>query len=61
MAPRGAPVLAVAEGNVVKLSPASKGLTVYQFDNSRTWCYYYAHLIAMHWNERRDALAQRMC
>ena len=45
MAPRGTEVRAVAEGNVVKLF-ASKpgGLTVYQFDNSRSWCYYYAHL-----------------
>ena len=45
MAPRGTPVLAVAEGNVVKLFTSKQGgLTVYQFDNSRTWCYYYAHL-----------------
>jgi len=45
MAPRGTPVHAVAEGNVVKLFNSKQGgLTVYQFDNSRTWCYYYAHL-----------------
>ena len=45
MAPRGTPVLAVAEGNVVKLFNSKRGgLTVYQFDNSGTWCYYYAHL-----------------
>ena len=45
MAPRGTRVLAVAEGNVVKLFTSKPGgLTVYQFDNSRTWCYYYAHL-----------------
>jgi peptidoglycan LD-endopeptidase LytH len=45
MAPRGTLVLAVAEGNVVKLFTSKPGgLTVYQFDNSRTWCYYYAHL-----------------
>ena len=45
MAPRGTPVLAVAEGNVVKLFTSKQGgLTVYQFDNSATWCYYYAHL-----------------
>ncbi len=44
-APRGTPVLAAAEGNVVKLFKSERGgLTVYQFDNSRTWCYYYAHL-----------------
>ncbi len=45
MSPRGTPVRAVAEGNVVKLFTSKQGgLTVYQFDNSRTWCYYYAHL-----------------
>jgi murein DD-endopeptidase MepM/ murein hydrolase activator NlpD len=45
MAPRGTAVLAVAEGNVVKLFTSKQGgLTVYQFDNSGTWCYYYAHL-----------------
>jgi len=45
MAPRGTPVMAVAEGNVVKLFTSKQGgLTVYQFDDSRSWCYYYAHL-----------------
>ena len=45
MAPRGTPVMAVAEGNVVKLFTSKRGgLTVYQFDNSRTLCFYYAHL-----------------
>ena len=45
MAPRGTPVLAVDEGNVVKLFDSKQGgLTVYQFDNSQTYCYYYAHL-----------------
>jgi murein DD-endopeptidase MepM/ murein hydrolase activator NlpD len=44
-APRGTPVRAVAEGNVVKLFTSKQGgLTVYQFDNSRNWCFYYAHL-----------------
>jgi murein DD-endopeptidase MepM/ murein hydrolase activator NlpD len=44
-APRGTPVLAVAEGNVVKLFNSKPGgLTVYQFDDSNTYCYYYAHL-----------------
>jgi len=42
---RGTPVMAVAEGNVVKLFQSREGgTTVYQFDDSRTWCYYYAHL-----------------
>jgi murein DD-endopeptidase MepM/ murein hydrolase activator NlpD len=45
MAPRGTEVRAVAEGNVVKLFTSKPGgLTVYQFDDSGTWCYYYAHL-----------------
>lgn len=44
-APRGTPVLAVAQGNVAKLFTSKQGgLTVYQFDDSRTYCYYYAHL-----------------
>jgi murein DD-endopeptidase MepM/ murein hydrolase activator NlpD len=45
MAPRGTPVLAADEGSVVKLFLSKPGgLTVYQFDESRTYCYYYAHL-----------------
>jgi murein DD-endopeptidase MepM/ murein hydrolase activator NlpD len=44
-APRGTPVVAVAEGNVAKLFTSKLGgLTVYQFDDSGAWCYYYAHL-----------------
>lgn len=44
-AARGTPVMAVAEGNVVKLFDSKAGgTTVYQFDNTRTYCYYYAHL-----------------
>jgi murein DD-endopeptidase MepM/ murein hydrolase activator NlpD len=45
MAPRGTPVLAVAEGNVAKLFNSKQGgLTVYQFDDSQQYAYYYAHL-----------------
>jgi murein DD-endopeptidase MepM/ murein hydrolase activator NlpD len=45
MAPRGTAVLAADDGNVVKLFLSKPGgLTVYQFDDSRTYCYYYAHL-----------------
>jgi murein DD-endopeptidase MepM/ murein hydrolase activator NlpD len=44
-APRGTPILAVAEGNVAKLFHSQQGgLTVYQFDDSRNYCFYYAHL-----------------
>jgi murein DD-endopeptidase MepM/ murein hydrolase activator NlpD len=44
-APRGTPVMAADGGNIVKLFTSKQGgLTVYQFDDSRTYCYYYAHL-----------------
>ena len=45
MAPRGTPVLAASDGSVAKLF-ASKagGLTIYEFDPTTTWVYYYAHL-----------------
>jgi murein DD-endopeptidase MepM/ murein hydrolase activator NlpD len=44
-APRGTPVLAVAEGNVAKLFNSKQGgLTVYQFDNTQRYAFYYAHL-----------------
>jgi len=44
-APRGTPVLAVDQGNAVKLFTSKEGgLTVYQFDDNRELCYYYAHL-----------------
>jgi peptidoglycan LD-endopeptidase LytH len=45
MAARGTPVLAADEGKVVKLFLSKPGgLTVYQFDPTETYCYYYAHL-----------------
>jgi len=45
VAPRGTPVKAVDEGNVVKLfNSKDGGLTVYQFNDARDLCYYYAHL-----------------
>ena len=45
MAPRGTPVMAVADGEVVKLFTSKLGgLTVYQFNTAQTYCYYYAHL-----------------
>ncbi len=45
MAPRGTPVHAVAEGNVAKLFfSKAGGITVYQFDDTQAWCFYYAHL-----------------
>lgn len=45
MAPRGTPVLAVADGTVEKLfTSVPGGLTIYQFEPSGRYAYYYAHL-----------------
>lgn len=45
LAPRNTPVLAVEDGRVAKLFTSKLGgLTVYQFDPSETYAYYYAHL-----------------
>jgi len=45
MAPRGTAVLAVADGTVEKLfNSVPGGLTIYQFEPSGRYAYYYAHL-----------------
>lgn len=45
LAPRGTPALAVEDGKVAKLFTSDAGgLTVYQFDPSERYVYYYAHL-----------------
>ena len=45
LAPRGTPVLAVEGGRIAKLFTSARGgLTIYQFDSSERFCYYYAHL-----------------
>ena len=45
MAPRGTPVSAVNDGKIVKLFLSKPGgNTIYQFDPSERYCYYYAHL-----------------
>jgi peptidoglycan LD-endopeptidase LytH len=45
MAPRGTPVLAAADGKLVKLfTSVPGGLTLYEFDPTGTYAYYYAHL-----------------
>jgi murein DD-endopeptidase MepM/ murein hydrolase activator NlpD len=45
LAPRGTPVLAIEGGRIVKLFTSARGgLTIYQFDPSEEFCYYYAHL-----------------
>ena len=45
LAPRGTPVLAVADGPIVKLFLSQPGgITIYQFDATEQLAYYYAHL-----------------
>jgi murein DD-endopeptidase MepM/ murein hydrolase activator NlpD len=45
LAPKGTQVFAVADGTIVKLFNSKPGgLTVYQFDTSEKFAYYYAHL-----------------
>ena len=45
LAPTGTPVLAVDDGHIVKLFLSQPGgITVYQFDPSGRFAYYYAHL-----------------
>src|SRR5262245_41559293 len=45
LAPRYTPVHAVADGTIAKLFLSRQGgNTVYQFDDTHTLCYYYAHL-----------------
>jgi murein DD-endopeptidase MepM/ murein hydrolase activator NlpD len=45
MAPRGTPVLAAADGKIVKLFDSKPGgLTLYEFDPGELVAYYYAHL-----------------
>ena len=45
MAPKGTPVVAVEDGTVAKLfTSIAGGLTLYQFDPSGQFSYYYAHL-----------------
>ncbi len=45
LAPRHAPVHAADDGTIAKLfNSAAGGITIYQFDPTETFCYYYAHL-----------------
>lgn len=55
LAPNGTPVVAVADGTVEKLFDSVRGgLTVYQFEPSGRYCYYYAHL-----DRYADGLAEK--
>jgi len=45
LAPRNTPIHAVESGRIAKLfTSKAGGLTIYQFDPTEHWCYYYAHL-----------------
>ena len=45
LAPRSTPVLAVEDGRIARLFfSKAGGTTIYQFDPSSDFCYYYAHL-----------------
>jgi murein DD-endopeptidase MepM/ murein hydrolase activator NlpD len=45
LAPRNTPVLAVEDGKIAKLFYSEAGgITIYQFDPTETYVYYYAHL-----------------
>jgi peptidoglycan LD-endopeptidase LytH len=45
LAPKGTPVVAVEEGTIAKLfNSKAGGITLYQFDPSQQYSYYYAHL-----------------
>ena len=45
MEPRGTPVHAMVDGTIRKLFVSKAGgLTIYEFDQTATYCYYYAHL-----------------
>jgi murein DD-endopeptidase MepM/ murein hydrolase activator NlpD len=45
LAPRNTPVKAVDDGTIARLFYSKAGgITVYQFDPSERFCYYYAHL-----------------
>jgi murein DD-endopeptidase MepM/ murein hydrolase activator NlpD len=45
LAPRGTPVRAVDDGTIARLFVSKQGgNTIYQFDPTATFCYYYAHL-----------------
>ena len=55
MAPRDTPVFAASDGTVAKLfTSKAGGLTIYEFDPSSTWVYYYAHL-----DRYADGLAEK--
>ncbi|MDR7194788.1 M23 family metallopeptidase [Luteimonas terrae] len=60
MAPTGTPVIAVADGTIEKLFTSDRGgLTIYQFEPSGQFSYYYAHLQAYAPGLREGATVMR--
>ncbi len=60
LAPRNTPVLAVEDGRIAKLFTSKLGgLTIYQFDPSETYTYYYAHLESYAGGLQEGALLRR--
>ena len=60
MAARGTPVLAVEDGTIKKLfNSKAGGLSIYQFDPSEAYCYYYAHLDSYADAVKEGALVKR--
>lgn len=45
LAPTGTPVVAIEDGKIARLfNSKAGGITIYQFDPTERFCYYYAHL-----------------
>jgi peptidoglycan LD-endopeptidase LytH len=60
MAARGTPVLAVEDGTIKKLfNSKAGGLSIYQFDPSEAYCYYYAHLDSYAHTAKEGATVKR--
>jgi peptidoglycan LD-endopeptidase LytH len=60
MSPRGTPVAAVDNGIIAKLFRSKPGgLTIYQFDSTEKFCFYYAHLDRYAEGLKEGALVKR--
>jgi murein DD-endopeptidase MepM/ murein hydrolase activator NlpD len=60
LAPRNTPVRAVDDGTIAKLfTSRAGGITLYQFDPSGRFCYYYAHLEGYAWGLKEGQRVER--